>query len=68
MALPLRPACGYCICGRCNLDEAREIIARRLWVLDAGSDSAWPYAGELRAPFYAFADEVIALAASVTGQ
>lgn len=46
--------------------DAREQAARWLWRADAGGDSAWPVAGDLRAPFYAQADEL--LAEVVTGQ
>lgn len=40
--------------------DARERVARWLWRADAGGDSAWAFAGDLREPFYAQADELLA--------
>jgi hypothetical protein len=44
--------------------DAREQIARWLWIQDTGSDSAWPHAGEtLRRPFLEAAEQILSVIA-----
>lgn len=40
--------------------DARDQIARWLWIQDVGSDFLWPHAGEtLRRPFLEAADDIL---------
>ncbi len=48
--------------------DAVEQVARWLWIQGAGSDLAWPHAGEtLRQPFVEAAEDIVSLIAVPDG-